>query len=292
MDYKKDYYGTLGILPAASEDQIKSAYRRIAREFHPDVNKTKEAADRFNAATEAHDVLMDKTQRRQYDFARAKLGSKISLYPEVEQFAKKSNFVDAIRFCFRNLSPREASVEAFNLLEYLETKKELPALYDISSLRGETYEYVANAALNSAIKILDSWAQKMQSEHKYEEMVAFALKSSRLPADKRKELAKLGIEGLVASKDQTALERLERSTISDSVSREIVAHIRSYTAVIIPKQENLKDLIIPLDLSRFLENDNKKIIPIDFKYENFIMNDLSNKKNEIPKNQRGKRQFI
>lgn len=66
MQYK-DYYETLGVKREASEAEIKSAYRKLARKFHPDVNKTKEAEQKFKDINEAYEVLSDKEKRSRYD---------------------------------------------------------------------------------------------------------------------------------------------------------------------------------------------------------------------------------
>ena len=62
-----DHYETLGVQRDASADEIKKAYRRLARELHPDVNPSGEAAERFKQVTHAYDVLSDPNQRQQYD---------------------------------------------------------------------------------------------------------------------------------------------------------------------------------------------------------------------------------
>jgi molecular chaperone DnaJ len=64
---KRDYYEVLGVGKTASEDEVKSAYRKLARKFHPDVNKAADASDKFKEATEAYEILSDKTKRVQYD---------------------------------------------------------------------------------------------------------------------------------------------------------------------------------------------------------------------------------
>jgi curved DNA-binding protein len=68
----KDYYETLGIEPSAGEAEIKTAYRRLARKYHPDVSKEKGAEDRFKAVNEAYEVLRDKDKRAEYDQLRAR----------------------------------------------------------------------------------------------------------------------------------------------------------------------------------------------------------------------------
>lgn len=66
MKYK-DYYETLGLKREATDAEIKSAYRKLARKYHPDVNKTKEAEEKFKDINEAYEVLGDKQKRQRYD---------------------------------------------------------------------------------------------------------------------------------------------------------------------------------------------------------------------------------
>jgi curved DNA-binding protein len=66
MDYK-DYYATLGVPKSATQAEIKKAYRKLARELHPDTNKDPEAEKRFKEANEAQAVLTDPEKRKQYD---------------------------------------------------------------------------------------------------------------------------------------------------------------------------------------------------------------------------------
>ena len=66
MEYK-DYYKVLGVARDASQDDIKRAYRKLARKYHPDVSKEPNAEDRFKEVNEAHEVLHDKEKRAAYD---------------------------------------------------------------------------------------------------------------------------------------------------------------------------------------------------------------------------------
>src|SRR4029079_4511525 len=68
MAAKQDYYEILGIKRDAKPDEIKKAYRRLARKYHPDVNPGDKAAEeRFKLTSEAHDVLSDPKKRTVYD---------------------------------------------------------------------------------------------------------------------------------------------------------------------------------------------------------------------------------
>jgi curved DNA-binding protein len=66
LEYK-DYYATLGVKKDASQDEIQKAYRKLARKFHPDVNKAPEAEVKFKEIGEAYEVLKDEDKRQKYD---------------------------------------------------------------------------------------------------------------------------------------------------------------------------------------------------------------------------------
>ena len=80
MDFK-DYYSTLGVAKTATEKEIKQAFRKLARKFHPDVNPGDKAAEaRFKEINEANEVLSDADKRRKYD--------------ELERLRQIKHFVD------------------------------------------------------------------------------------------------------------------------------------------------------------------------------------------------------
>ena len=67
MAEKRDYYEVLGIAKGASEDEIKRAYRKLAKKYHPDVNKEPDAEEKFKEINEAYEVLSDPQKRQTYD---------------------------------------------------------------------------------------------------------------------------------------------------------------------------------------------------------------------------------
>jgi Ca-activated chloride channel family protein len=74
MDVRKDYYAALGLRPSATLQEIKRAYRVLARRFHPDTSTVPDANERFHHVQEAYEILNDPEQRRAYDQWREKEG--------------------------------------------------------------------------------------------------------------------------------------------------------------------------------------------------------------------------
>src|SRR2546421_9302759 len=81
----KDYYTTLGVARTATDKEIKSAYRRLARQLHPDVNKDPKATERFKLVNEAYEVLSDGRKRQKYD----QMGSDWERIEREQEFARQ-----------------------------------------------------------------------------------------------------------------------------------------------------------------------------------------------------------
>src|SRR3954465_13915601 len=81
-DYlEKDYYAVLGVPKTATAEEIKKAYRKLARQHHPDANPgNKESEEKFKSVSEAYDVLSDVKSRKEYDEARTLFGSGVGGY--------------------------------------------------------------------------------------------------------------------------------------------------------------------------------------------------------------------
>ncbi len=107
MEYK-DYYAVLGVGKTATQKEIKQAFRRLARQYHPDVNpNNKEAEARFKEINEAYEVLSDPEKRKRYD----ELGADWQQYEQYQQYARSRPGAGAEPgaggFTYRRMSPED-----------------------------------------------------------------------------------------------------------------------------------------------------------------------------------------
>lgn len=101
MQYK-DYYQTLGVARAATQDDIKKAFRKLARKYHPDVSKEADANERMREINEAYTVLSDPEKRSAYD----QLGSS---YQPGQDFRPPPDWGSHFEFSSQGFSPRDAA---------------------------------------------------------------------------------------------------------------------------------------------------------------------------------------
>ena len=94
---KKNYYDILGVTPDSDENEVKNSYRKLARKYHPDINKSPESTVKFKDILEAYETLSDITKRKQYDmlngFYKTPKGYFKETYSKKQSSEKSDSFV-------------------------------------------------------------------------------------------------------------------------------------------------------------------------------------------------------
>jgi molecular chaperone DnaJ len=103
MAMPKDYYVVLGVSRGADVNKIKKAYRKVAKELHPDISANKESEEKFLEAREAYETLRDETKRRQYDEELSREGSSLRITKVPDVIEKRRSLFDDMDRAFTSV---------------------------------------------------------------------------------------------------------------------------------------------------------------------------------------------
>ncbi|MEB3316627.1 MAG: DnaJ C-terminal domain-containing protein [Cyanobacteriota bacterium] len=142
MKYR-DYYATLGVEPTATADEIRKAYRRLARQYHPDVSKQEGAEERFKEVSEAYDTLSDKEKREAYDqLGRHRPGEDFQPSPEWDSRFWQEGVADDLDLAdlLRQIGFQHAA------------RRQGAAGHGAAARRGQDYEIATSLSLEDAAR--------------------------------------------------------------------------------------------------------------------------------------------
>lgn len=110
-----DYYKILGIRDDASEEDIKKAYRKLSKKYHPDANPdNQEAKEKFHEITEAYDILRDPEKRKKYDMEQKQTKTNAQAGNQEKQKGKKKSSAPRQEFNMENMSESFERFFGFN----------------------------------------------------------------------------------------------------------------------------------------------------------------------------------
>ncbi len=101
----KDYYKILGVAPNADKEEIKQAFKKLAKKFHPDANRgKKDAEDKFKEISEAYDVLSNERTRQEYDLTRE--SERFGRVPRGSSFSSNDGFPGSVEELFKQFASK------------------------------------------------------------------------------------------------------------------------------------------------------------------------------------------
>ena len=142
---EKSLYTTLGVAQNASQDEIKKAYRKLARQYHPDINKAKDAEEKFKEINAAYEILSDEKKRAQYDrFGDSMFGGQnFSDFARSNQNINLDDILSQIfggGFSANSGFGGNGGFGGFDFGESLDIQKDITIPFE-SALRGGVYRY-------------------------------------------------------------------------------------------------------------------------------------------------------
>lgn len=157
VNIRKNYYEILGVTPECTFSEIKTAFRRLARKYHPDVNKDPHSVEKFKDITEAYEILSDETKRKQYNAFRG--------FAATSGYNKKSeNFSSTSSYRYSKYSDKEFEKNSADNLKQEEKKDYTSAKSFKDSEFKKKYEFKNEKPLKDVLNDIFDGIAKSKKE--------------------------------------------------------------------------------------------------------------------------------